>query len=157
MFSIENQDIEIMHSKTNMVSFGFSALSREFLLMAFNTFVFFYYEAELGLNVWYIMLALIFFAIYNAINDPLIGYLTNRPFKFTKKWGRRFPWMIIGGIPLGFSYFLIFSPPKVDPQSGPWVLFAWLLLATCLFDTCNTIFYVNFQAFFAECALVFRL
>jgi GPH family glycoside/pentoside/hexuronide:cation symporter len=150
MFIMENQDIEIMHSKTNMVSFGFSALSREFLLMAFNTFVFFYYEAELGLNVWYIMLALIFFAIYNAINDPLIGYLTNRPFKFTKRWGRRFPWMIIGGIPLGFSYFLIFSPPKVDPQSGPWVLFAWLLLATCLFDTCNTIFYVNFQAFFAD-------
>ena len=102
------KDIEITHSKLNMASFGTGALMREFIMMAFNTFVFYYYEIELGLNVWFIGIGLIIFAIWNAINDPLLGYLTNRPFKFTKKWGRRFPWILIGGFPMGFCYFLIF-------------------------------------------------
>ncbi len=145
-------DIEIRHSKLNMASFGFGSLSREFLLMAFNTFVFFFYESEVGLNIWYISTALTIFAIYNAINDPLFGYLTNRPFKFTRKWGRRFPWILIGGIPLGICYFLLFSPPRVNPQTetGAWTLFFWLIFATVLFDSFHTLFFVNFQALFPD-------
>lgn len=88
---MKNVENEIIYSKKNMVSFGFGSMGREFLGMAFNTFVFFYYETEVGLNVWLIGIALTIFSIYNAIDDPLFGYLTNKPFKFTKKWGRRFP------------------------------------------------------------------
>ncbi len=139
-----------MHSKKNMASYGLGGMSREFVSMAFNVFVFFYYETEIGLNVWIIVLALIIFAVYNAINDPLIGYLTNRPFKFTKKWGRRYPWILLGGIPLGFSYFLVFFPPNVDPVSGAWILFAWLLFTVCLFDTFHSIFFVNYQALYPD-------
>ena len=146
--TIEN--LEIKHGKATMASYGFGSMSREFIQMAFNTFVFFYYEVEIGLNVWYIGLGLVLFAIYNAINDPLVGYLTNRPFKFTKKWGRRFPWILLGGLPMGFCYFLIFSPPNVDPKSGAWILFGWLVFVTCLFDTVHSIFFVNFQSLFPD-------
>lgn len=145
-----NKDIEITHSKANMFSYGCGSLSREFLLIAFNTLVFFYYEVEIGLNVWYVGMGLIIFVLYNAINDPLVGYLTNRPFKFTKRLGRRFPWILLGGIPLGFSYFLVFSPPNVDPKTDPLILFGWLVFVTCFFDTTHTIFYVNFQALFPD-------
>ena len=145
-----NEEIEITHSKLNMTSYGFASMSREFIQIAFNTYVFFYYEAEIGLNVWLIGLGLIIFAVYNAINDPLIGYLTNRPFKFTKKWGRRFPLIMIGGIPMGFSYYLVFSPPTVDPQSGALILLVWLIITTCLFDTLHSIFYVNFSSLFPD-------
>ncbi|MFX0187648.1 MAG: MFS transporter [Candidatus Hodarchaeota archaeon] len=141
---------KILHSKKNMASYGFGSMSREFVQMAFNVLVFFYYEVEIGLNVWLIGLALIIFAVYNAINDPLIGYLTNRPFKFTKKWGRRFPWLLLGGIPLGFCYFLIFTPPSIDPIGGAWIIFAWLLFTTCLFDTFHSLFFVNFQSLFPD-------
>lgn len=147
---VKNNEIDIMHSKKNMASYGFGSMSREFLLMAFNTFVFFFYESEVGLNVWYIGIGLIIFAIFNALNDPLVGYLTNRPFKFTKKWGRRYIWILIGGLPLGFSYFLLFNPPKVDPKTDALIILAWLIFATCLFDTFHTIFFVNFQALFPD-------
>ena len=152
MIIMENEEIEIFHSKKNMASYGFGAMGREFVLMAFNVFVFFYYEVEIGLNVWLIGLGLIIFAVFNAFNDPLVGYLTNRPFKFTKKWGRRFPWILLGGLALGFSYFLVFSPPNVDPHSlsGAWILFGWLVFVTCLFDMFQTIFFVNFQALFPD-------
>jgi GPH family glycoside/pentoside/hexuronide:cation symporter len=123
---------KIEHGKGNMISFGFASMSREFVQIAFGTYVFFYYEAEIGLNVWLIGIGLIIFAIYNAINDPLIGYLTNKPFKFTKKWGRRFPLIMLGGIPMGFSYFLVFAPPTTNPNTGALILFGWLILTTCL-------------------------
>lgn len=83
-------------------------------------------------------------------NDPLMGYITNRPFKFTKKWGRRFPWVIIGGIPYIFSYFLIFIPPAINPTEGAWILFAWFVFTTCLFDTFASLYWVNFAAIFPE-------
>jgi len=83
---MENKEPEILHSKKNMASYGFGKFFDEFLKVAFGTLVFFYYESELGLNVWITALGFIIFAIWNAVNDPFLGYLIDRPFKFTKKW-----------------------------------------------------------------------
>ncbi|MHA1105018.1 MAG: MFS transporter, partial [Promethearchaeota archaeon] len=118
--------------------------------MAFIAFGFYFYEGEIGLNVWITGLAYIIFAIWNAVNDPLVGWLTDRPFKFTKKWGRRFPWTMIGGVPWVFSYILIFIPPAIDPKAGAWIIFAWLVFSTCLFDTFNSIWWVNFYSLFPD-------
>ena len=132
---------EIKHSKKGMGSYGCAKALNEFFNSAFFAFNFFFYEVEIGLSVWYVGLALIIFAVWNAINDPLAGYLTDRPFRFTKKWGRRFPWVMIGGILWVISYILIFTPPSVDPKSGALIIFAWLIFATCLFDTFASIFF----------------
>jgi GPH family glycoside/pentoside/hexuronide:cation symporter len=140
----------IQHSKKNMASYGFAKALNEFLDMAFTAFGFYYYESEIGLNVWLVGLGYVIFAIYNAINDPIVGYLTDRPFNFTKKWGRRFPWIMLGGIIWISSYILIFTPPNVDPVSGAWILFGWLLFATCFYDTFASIFFVNFSALFPD-------
>ena len=143
-------EIEVRHSKLNMASYGSGSLAREFINMAFTATVFFYYEAVVGLEVWVIFLATFLFALYNMVNDPLIGYLTNRPFKFTKKRGRRFPWLLLGGIPLCASYIIVFMPPVTDPVSGAWILFAWMLFTMALFDTFHSLFFVNFMALFPE-------
>ena len=143
-------EIEIKHSKSTMASYGFAKFIEEFLAMAFGAYGFFYYETEIGLNVWLVGLGFITFAIWNAVNDPLVGYFTDRPFKFTRKWGRRFPWILMSGIPYISCYILIFTPPNVDPKSGAWILFAWLVFTTCLFDTFGSIFIVNFVALFPD-------
>jgi len=147
---MRENEIEVRHSKLNMASYGSGSLAREFINMAFTATVFFYYEGVVGLEVWVVFLATFIFAIYNMINDPLIGYLTNRPFKFTKKRGRRFPWLLMGGIPLCASYIIVFMPPVTDAVSGAWILFAWLLFTMCLFDTFHSLFFVNFMALFPE-------
>ena len=140
----------ILHSNWNGVSYGFGSFSREFLRMAFSAYAFYFYESEIGLNTWLVGLAFILFAIYNMFNDPIIGYFTNRPFKFTRKWGRRFPWILLGGLPWGLSYILIFLPPTTNTTTGAWILFIWLIFTTCLFDTFHSLFFVNFQGLFPE-------
>jgi len=146
----EIETVEIKHSKKSMVSYGFGCYISEFFGMAFGAYVFFYYETVIGLNVWLTSIGFIIFAIWNAVNDPLIGFLTDRPFKFTKKWGRRLPWVIIGGIPWIFSYLLLFTPPDVNPDSGALILFVWLVVMTCLYDTFASLFGVNFYSIFPD-------
>jgi GPH family glycoside/pentoside/hexuronide:cation symporter len=147
---MEREVEEITHSKLNMASFGFGKFVNEFFVMAFGALVFFFYERELGLDPLLAMLGYMIFALWNAVNDPLIGYLTDRPFKFTKKWGRRFPWVLIGGVTWILSYILIFSPPVVDPSGGMWIIFIWLIFSTCLYDTFASIFNVSFYAIFPD-------
>ena len=145
---MSNEKIE--HSKKIMVSYGFTDFIFQFMAMAFGVYGYFYYETEIGLDSLLCGLAFVLYAIWNAVNDPLIGYLTDRPFKFTKKWGRRFPWIFIGGVPWILSYVLIFTPPDVDPQSGAWILFAWLLFTICLYDTFGSICLVNYYSLFPD-------
>ena len=147
---MEENELEITHSKANMISYGFGDFINQFLAMAFGVYSYFYYETEIGLDSLLCGLAFILYAVWNAVNDPLIGYLVDKPFRFTRKWGRRFPWIIIGGIPWIISYVLIFTPPKVDPQTGAWILFGWLLVTICLFDTFASICLVNYYSLFPD-------
>ena len=144
------EEIVIEHSRLNMASYGFGKFLTEFMEMAFTVWLYSFYVRTIGVDSLIIGLAVVIYAIWNAVNDPLIGFLTNKPFKFTKKWGRRFPWIMFGGITYILSYILIFTPPDVDPQSGAWIFFLWFIASTCIFDTFNSIFFVNFASLFPD-------
>ena len=110
-----------------------------------SAIVFYYFEVEIGLPVALLGLALVIFAIWNMINDPLAGYLTDRPFKFTKKWGMRFPWILIGIIPTSIFMFLLFLSPDADP-SNPWPVFWYFLIISCVADMFFSIFTTHINA-----------
>lgn len=147
---MENGEIEIHHSRRSIASYSFAGFIWEFLVMAFSAYSYFYYETEIGLNSLLCGLAFIIYAVWNAVNDPLLGYLTDRPFKFTKRWGRRFPWLLTAGFPWILSYIIIFTPPNVDPVDGQWILFVWFAFTICLYDTLATLFMVNYDALFPD-------
>ncbi len=79
------------------------------------------------------------FTIWNMINDPFAGWLTDRPTRWVKKWGYRFPWILIGILPTIFFWFLIWVPPDAD-ASNPWPVFFYALIVLCLFDFFYSIF-----------------
>lgn len=110
-----------------------------------SAIVFYYFEVEIGLPVALLGIALIIFAIWNMINDPLVGYLTDRPFKWTKKWGMRFPWILIGVLPSSIFLFLLFLSPDADP-SNPWPVFWYFLIITCVTDTFFSIYTTHLNA-----------
>ena len=149
MDEIKKSDLDsiILHSKKIQASYGTTSIVTHLIDMALISVIIFFYEAEVGLNIWLIGLAYIIYLIWDAVNDPLVGYITDRPFKFTKKRGRRFPWMMIAYIPWLISFILIFTPPNMDNQ---WILFGWLLATLCLYDFLESIFTVNFFALFPD-------
>jgi GPH family glycoside/pentoside/hexuronide:cation symporter len=86
------------------------------------------------------------YAVWDAINDPWMGNLTDRPFKFTEKWGRRFPWVAFGVFPWAILYIFIFTTPDVDPDQGAWLIFIYLLIILIAYDSFYTIWNINSEA-----------
>ena len=150
----ENKEIdigtEILHSKKIMSSYGSGKLVSHLVDGVINFILFYFYEAEVGLNSWLVALGLVIYAVWDGFNDPLIGYITDRPFKFTKKWGRRFPWIIFAFIPWLISFVLLFTPPDVNAQEQPWIIFGWLVGTLCLYDFLESIVTVNSKALFPD-------
>ncbi|TFG29226.1 MAG: MFS transporter, partial [Promethearchaeota archaeon] len=141
---------EIHHSKKIMISYSFGMVVTEFIGTVIIMVLFIYYETEIGLSSLLTGLGLAIFAIWDAFNDTIVGYISDRPYRFTKKWGRRFPWIIGAFIPMLICFLLIFNPPKVDPQENPWIIFMWLVITTCLFDTFESMAFMNFFSLFPD-------
>lgn len=141
---------EDRYSKGTYLSFSMYQITWTTVMASINLFLFFYYHAVLGLDPWLILLATGIYTVWDSVNEPIVGYLLDRNFKWTKKWGRRFPWIIIGCIPFCLSLYLIFSAPDIDARVNPWPVFWWLIMSMAIFDTFITIADVNVGALRAD-------
>lgn len=100
-----------------------------------NILVFFlliFFTNVAGMNAGLAGSVLMIGKIWDAINDPIIGVLSDR----TKnaRWGRRHSWMFWGAIPFGLTFFLQW----IIPTDNQWILFAYYVLVGILFNTCYT-------------------
>jgi len=137
------ESTESRHPEWKYASNASFQLPATLLPATLSVFLFFYYEAVLGLNAWYVFLALTIWTVYDAVNDPFIGFLVDRNTKLTRRFGRRFPWIVIGIAPWCLSLYLVFSAPDIDTSTNPWPVFLWLLFSLILFDTFGTLVHVN--------------
>jgi len=130
---VENNETTSRHSRWTNISFGTYNILWTIPTATMNLFMFFYYDIVVGLHPWEITLVVAINTLWAGLNDPLVGWLTDRNFKWTRKWGRRFPWIVIGFIPQSLSLIMIFSSPPLDPTNHVPVML-WLLLSLFVFD-----------------------
>ncbi|BBD53427.1 MFS transporter [Planktothrix agardhii] len=69
--------------------------------------------------------------IWDAINDPIVGVLSDRT---VHPWGRRYPWMVFGAVPFGILFFLQW----IVPSNNQWFLFGYYVIIGILFNTAYT-------------------
>jgi glycoside/pentoside/hexuronide:cation symporter, GPH family len=138
-------------SVATMASYGMGKYLSEFFSGAFGALVFKFYETEIGLPASYAAIGIILYSIWNAVNDPLIGYLTYRPTPFASRLGRRFPWIASGAFLWVFSFVAIFAVPEgFNAALRPLPVFLWMVVSTCVFDTLYTLWEVNYQSVFPD-------
>lgn len=122
----------------------------EIMNAVFASYVFFFYETEVGLYVWLVTAAYSIYAIWNSINDPLLGYLLDRPNRLWFRFGKRFPLIMLGALPWFLSVVLILSPPDVNPVDNALLLFSWMIISTCIFDTFYSLVQNNHYSLFPD-------
>ncbi|MEL6381999.1 MAG: MFS transporter [Cyanobacteria bacterium J06626_18] len=76
-------------------------------------FILYFLTSVAGLSPALVGRLLLLGRVWDAINDPLVGWLSDRT---RSPLGRRFPWMLIGVIPLAICSALIWSVPPIENQ-----------------------------------------
>ena len=82
--------------------------------------------------------------IWDAISDPLAGYLSDRT---SFKFGRRKTWILVSIVPISIAFYAVFSPPENLEGFG---LTLWMGIAIIGFYTAMTFFFVPHLALGAE-------
>lgn len=100
-------------------------------------FLLFFFTNVAGLNAALAGSILLIGKIWDAVNDPMVGMLSDRT---QSRWGRRHSWMIWGAIPFGFFYFLQWLVPSFGdtPATNQWGLFTYYVIISILFNTAYT-------------------
>ena len=75
--------------------------------------------------------------IFDAVNDPIIGLLSDRT---RSRWGRRLPWMLGGMIPFALLYAAQWLIPHFsdDRLTNQWGLFVYYVAIAMAFNLCYT-------------------
>jgi len=126
-------------SETEKLSFkykfywGIAALGTSLISGIYGGLLTIFYQDYLGLSARWIGIAATVYALWNAFNDPLFGYITDNT---RSKRGRRIPYMRFTAPFLALTFILVWFAP---PQAGQQTLFWWMLGSMLLYDTCYTI------------------
>jgi glycoside/pentoside/hexuronide:cation symporter, GPH family len=126
------------------VIWGVAALGTSLISGTYGAMLPIFYQDYLGLTARWIAVASIIYAIWNAINDPLFGYITDST---RSKMGRRIPYMRFTAPFLALTFVLVWFAP---PEAGQQAIFWWMLVTMLLYDTAYTIIGLVYSALLPE-------
>jgi GPH family glycoside/pentoside/hexuronide:cation symporter len=71
-----------------------------------------FYTDVVGINITLLGYLLFSVRIFDALTDPMIGYISDRTHT---RYGRRRPYIAVGSLFIALSMYLLFAPPKGSP------------------------------------------
>lgn len=129
-------------SSNEMFRFSMGEVTRSLAENGIGTFVMLYFTSALSLSPAYAGLALSLSVAWDAITDPVMGYISDNT---KSKYGRRYPYIFIGGILLLVLLYFYWHVPDVFTQSQQ-SLFMYLVIVNIMFKTLFTVYLVPYGA-----------
>jgi GPH family glycoside/pentoside/hexuronide:cation symporter len=127
--------------------YGVGDVGNALVNSAVQFFLVIYYTDAALLSPAVVGTALLVAKAWDAINDPLFGWLSDR--MRATSLGKRRAWMIAGAVPLGLSVALLWRVPAAA-SGNPLFSFAWVVGSFVLFDTLWTATNVPYYALSGE-------
>ena len=127
----------------NKIGYGSAALGDAAVYTFTGTFLIFFFTTVAGINPALAGTITAIGAIFNALLNPVIGYITDN---IMTKWGKRRPLMFLMAFPLLASTFLLFTAIDIIPTIKP-LYYAAILI---IFWTSYTGYFVPYLALGAE-------
>ena len=110
------------------LAYGAGDLGTSITTNLLSFFLLFFFTNVAGLDPALAGLVLLIGKIWDAVNDPIVGVLSDRT---ESKMGRRLPWMIYAAIPFGLSFLAQWFVPSTDKM----VLFWYYVIVGIVFNT----------------------
>jgi GPH family glycoside/pentoside/hexuronide:cation symporter len=101
-------------------------------LIAFSFLIFLTEVA--GINPLAAGTVLLIGKVWDAVNDPLVGVLSDRTHT---RWGRRYPWIFLSALPFGLTFFLMWLVPAGSSGFRFWYYVIASVLFQIFFTTVN--------------------
>jgi GPH family glycoside/pentoside/hexuronide:cation symporter len=130
-------------SRTQLICYGLAELGLQMPVAAVSFLMIFYTDVA-GLGILAAGLVVGASKVWDALNDPLMGYLSDHT---RARAGRRRFWFPVAAAPTWLFVWLAFAPPAA---LGPVALCAWMLVTAMAVDLCLTIFMSPYYALGAE-------
>jgi Na+/melibiose symporter-like transporter len=112
----------------------------------FTFFLLFFYSNVIGLSPALASLAIFIALLIDAFTDPVMGAISDRT---NHRLGRRHPYFLLGIIPMGLSYFMLFSIQSSWDLTQQ-QLFFWMLAFTAMTRLGMTVFDVPHRSLGSE-------
>jgi GPH family glycoside/pentoside/hexuronide:cation symporter len=138
-----------MNRTLKQISYSLGNFANTIAYVVFSNRIQFYYVDVLGLGAATAGVLWTIYGLWNAINDPLMGQLSDRT---RSRYGRRVPYVSFGAIPLGLSFFFLWTPTT----QSPWALAAYFFIILFIFDTLYSLTIIAYNALFPEVAPTVR-
>lgn len=104
------------------LSYAAVAFTSELLATFWGLYALHYLTDTAGLSPLLTGVLTIVYRLWDAVNDPLVGQLSDATNNNT--WGKRRGWMLLGVFPYAIAYAAMWHAPPVESQVG---LFFWFL------------------------------
>jgi GPH family glycoside/pentoside/hexuronide:cation symporter len=116
------------------LAYALPALSLAIIGIPVYVFLPKFYTDTIGLSMSTVGILLMAVRLFDAVTDPVIGYLSDRT---TSRFGRRKPYIALGSVGLAVSILFLFKPPVLSGKMlgiyfGFWLFalfFFWTLVA----------------------------
>jgi glycoside/pentoside/hexuronide:cation symporter, GPH family len=125
-----------------MIGYASGNITSNLSVNAISTFAMLYYTGALGLSAVLAGTAMSISIFWDAIIDPVMGYISDRT---RSKRGRRHPYIFVGGILLSVCFFFLWYVPGVF-RSSETILFCYLVVINLLLRTAWSIFGIPYGA-----------
>jgi GPH family glycoside/pentoside/hexuronide:cation symporter len=125
-----------------MLIYGIGECANSLVMNGVFGFAMIFFTKALNLNPVWAGAAMAVSVVWEAIFEPIMGHISDNT---RSRWGRRHPYMIIGGLMMAVCSFLIWFVPE-SLRFSPMAILGYVIAINLVLRTSLTMFFIPYMA-----------